>query len=245
MIKLICFIKRKAGLSRSDFRDHWLNRHGPLVAGLPDFRRHIIRYEQNCRLDSDYERDEGAAGGEGNGYDGVTVQWFEAREDFYAFAMEPSYKDTIFIDEGRFLDRTSISFVLCEEPDIVFDDEPARATASVKLIAALQRLPEIDRDAFRQHWGTRHAAIFRDTPELARHVVAYHQNRRLDEDYERDQGGGFDGVTEQWFSSESDFQAFVRAPAFAEKVFPDEREFLVQSRTRWMLTRAPDVIIEP
>jgi hypothetical protein len=242
VIKLICFVKRKAGLSRSDFREHWLQRHGPLVASLPDFRRHIVRYEQNCRLDSDYARDERAGG---DGYDGVTVQWFETRRDFYAFAMEPTYKDTIFIDEDRFLDRASISFVLCEEPDIVFDDESARSAAGVKLIAALQRLPEIDRDAFRSHWATRHAAIFRDTPELARHVVAYHQNRRLDKDYERDQGGGFDGVTEQWFASQGDFDAFVREPAFAERVFPDERKFLVPERTRWMLTRAPDVIIEP
>jgi hypothetical protein len=242
VIKLICFIKRKAGLSRSAFREHWLQRHGPLVASLPDFRRHIVRYEQNCRLDSDYERDEG---GEGSGYDGVTVQWFESRRDFYAFAMEPSYKDTIFIDEDRFLDRASISFVLTEDADIVFDDDPARNAAGVKLIAALQRLPALDRDAFRHHWATQHAAIFRDTPALARHVAAYHQNRRLDKDYERDQGGGFDGVTEQWYASENDFQAFVREPAFAEKVFPDERKFLVQSQTRWILTRAPDVIIEP
>ena len=242
MIKMVCFIKRKAGLSLDDFREHWLHRHGPLVASLPDFRRHIVRYEQNCRLDSDYQREEGGAK-HGVGFDGVTIQWFESRRDFYAFAMEPSYRDTIFLDEGRFLDRGSISFLLCHEPEVVFDDEAARSKAAVKLIAALQRLPGSDRAAFRRHWATSHAAIFRDTPELARHIVAYHQHRRLDEDYERDEGGGFDGVTEQWYASRSDFDAFVREPAFAEKVFPDERKFLLQSETCWILTRAPDVII--
>lgn len=241
MIKMICFLKRKVGLSRDDFREHWLHRHGPLVASLPDFRRHIVRYEQNCRLDSDYARDEDGAVA---GFDGVTIQWFASRRDFYSFAMEPSYKDTIFLDEAKFLDRASLSFLLCHEPDVVFDDAPARATAGVKLIAMLQRLSELDRDAFRQHWATAHAGIFRDTPELARHVVAYHQHRRLDKDYERDEGGGFDGVTEQWYASHRDFDAFVREPAFAERVFPDERTFLLQSETRWMLTRAPDVIIE-
>jgi hypothetical protein len=242
VIKLICFIKRKPGLSLEDFREHWLNNHGPLIASLPDFRRHIIRYEQNCRVDSDYERDRAGAS---EGFDGVTVQWFESRRDFYAFAMEPSYKDTIFVDEERFLDRSAISFLLCHEPEVVFDDEPARARAEVKLIAMLQRLPEQSRDDFRQHWSSHHAAIFRDTPELSRHVVAYHQHRRLDKDYERDAGGGFDGVAEQWYASKSDFDAFIREPAFAEEVFPDEQKFLVQSQTRWILTRAPDVIIEP
>ena len=134
MIKMICFIKRKVGLSLEDFREHWLHSHGPLVASLPDFRRHIVRYEQNCRLDSDYERDEGSAS---EGFDGVTVQWFESRRDFYAFALEPSYKDTIFIDEGiiveqgpsksvlsaprhdrtkRFLDRVLKTFHAVEDP---------------------------------------------------------------------------------------------------------------------------------
>lgn len=242
MIKMICFIKRKVGLSLEDFREHWLHSHGPLVASLPDFRRHIVRYEQNCRLDSDYERDQGSAS---EGFDGVTIQWFESRREFYAFALEPSYKDTIFVDEGKFLDRSSISFLLCHAPDVIFDQAAERAKAGVKLIAMLQRLPELDRDAFRRHWENDHAGIFRNTPELVRHIVTYHQHRRLDKDYERDQGGGFDGVTEQWYASQSDFDAFVREPLFAEKVYPDERKFLMQSQTRWMLTRAPDVIIEP
>jgi len=240
VIKLICFIKKKPELTRAEFRDHWLNQHGPLIDSLPDFRRHIVRYEQNCRLDADYDRDrrDGTVG-----FDGVTVQWFQSRRDFYAFVMEPSYKDTIFIDENKFLDRSGISFLLTEEPDVVIDGAERRRAAEVKLIAMLQRRGDLDRDAFRKHWTTRHASIFRDTPELARHIVGYDQNRRLDADYDRDQGGGFDGVTEQWYARYDDFLQFVAEPAFASTVFPDEREFLVPERTQWIVTRQPDVII--
>jgi hypothetical protein len=237
LIKLICFIKRKPGLSIADFRDHWLNRHGPLIDSLPDFRRHIVRYEQNCRLDIDYERDREI------GFDGVTVQWFESRRDFYAFVMEPTYKDTIYIDEEKFLDRSGISFVLTEEPDVVIDGTPDRPGAEIKLIAMLQRKPDIDRDAFRKHWAGKHASIFRDTPELARHIIGYDQNRRLDKDYDRDEGGGFDGVTEQWYASYHAFQQYIAEPAFASTVFPDERSFLIPDRTQWIVTRRPDVII--
>ena len=111
-------------------------------------------------------------------------------------------------------------------------------------IAMLQRRSDTEREAFRRHWSQQHASIFRDTPELARHIVGYDQQRRLDRDYERDKGSGYDGVTEQWYASLDDFRAFVAEPAFAEKVFPDERTFLAPERTQWILTRPPDVIIE-
>jgi hypothetical protein len=237
LIKLICFIKKKPGLSVADFRDHWLNQHGPLIDGLPDFRRHIVRYEQNCRLDADYERDREP------GFDGVTVQWFQSRRDFYSFAMEPSYKDTIYLDEEKFLDRSTLSFLLTDEPDVVIDGKGQRESADVKLIAMLQRKADIDREAFRKHWAAGHASIFCDTPGLAQHIIGYDQNRRLDGDYDRDGGQGFDGVTEQWFASYDAFTRYIAEPAFASKVFPDERKFLVPEHTQWIVTRRPDVII--
>jgi hypothetical protein len=237
VIKLICFIKRKPGLSIGEFRDHWLNQHGPLIDSLPEFRRHIIRYEQHRRLDVDYERDRET------GFDGVTVQWFESRRDFFSFAMEPTYKDTIAIDEDKFLDRSGISFILTEEPDVVIDRASDRPGAEVKLIAMLQRRADTDREAFRTHWAGPHASIFRDTPELAQHIVGYDQNRRLDADYDRDAGGGFDGVTEQWYASYGAFVKYIAEPAFGSIVFPDERKFLVPERTQWIVSRRPDVII--
>ncbi len=241
MIKLICFIKKKPELSVADFRDHWLNQHGPLINSLPDFRRHIVRYEQNCRLDVDYERD--SSQDQGTGFDGVTVQWFESRRDFYSFAMEPTYKDTIYIDEDKFLDRGGLSFLLTEEPDVVIDGAEARPNAQIKLIAMLQRKADTDRDAFRNHWAGKHASIFRNTPELARHIIGYDQNRRLDKDYDRDDGGGFDGVTEQWYASYDAFTEYIAEPAFASTVFSDERRFLTPENTQWIVTRKPDVII--
>jgi len=237
LIKLICFINRKPGLSIGDFRDHWLNHHGPLIDSLPDFRRHIVRYEQNCRLDIDYERNRGTD------FDGVTIQWFRSRRDFYAFATEPTYKDTIYIDEDKFLDRGGLSFLLTEEPDVVIDGAEARPDAQIKLIAMLQRKADTDRDAFRNHWASEHASIFRNTPELARHIIGYDQNRRLDKDYDRDGGGGFDGVTEQWYESYDAFLRYIAEPAFGSIVFPDERKFLIPERTQWIVTRQPDVII--
>jgi hypothetical protein len=248
VIKLICFVKRRPDLSREEFRQHWRHHHGPLIESLPEFRRHIRRYEQNCRLDEDYQREDGGGGRADprsrSGFDGVTVQWFDAARDFFAFATEPAYRETIYTDEEKFLDRGALSFLLCEEPTSVIGEESNRVEAGVKLIAMLQRREGIDREGFRRHWSQRHASIFRDTPELARHIVGYDQQCRLDRDYDRDEGSGYDGVTEQWYASLDDFRAFVAEEAFSEKVFPDERIFLAPERTQWILTRPPDVIID-
>ena len=76
MIKLICFIKRKPGMSIEDFHAYWRGTHGPLVASTKS-GQHAIRYEQNHRTLSDYERDP-------DGFDGCTEQWFTSVEDFWA-----------------------------------------------------------------------------------------------------------------------------------------------------------------
>ena len=123
------------------------------------------------------------------------------------------------------------------------DGSQARSNAQIKLIAMLQRRADIDRDAFRNHWAGKHASIYRDTPELARYIIGYDQNRRLDKDYDRDDGGGFDGVTEQWYESYDAFLNYIAEPAFASVVFPDELKFLAPKRTQWIVTRRPDVII--
>ena len=121
MIKLICFLTRKPGMEREAFHDHWLHSHGPLIQSLPEFTRHLIRYEQNHRLDADYERQDGG------GYDGATVQWFEHARDFFAFAREPSYGETIAVDEARFLDPSKLLFILSELGHTVIDGDRSAA----------------------------------------------------------------------------------------------------------------------
>ena len=35
MVKLVCFLKRKGGLTLDEFYDHSFNRHGPMLARRP------------------------------------------------------------------------------------------------------------------------------------------------------------------------------------------------------------------
>ena len=119
MVKLLCFLKRKEGLTSEEFHRHWRETHGPLIASRPNLARHIIRYEQHRRLTG------GSVVGS-PGYDGVAVQWFNSLDDFMAFVSEPEYSEHIYPDEEKFLDRAGLVWMMAEEPTLVIDGPAAR-----------------------------------------------------------------------------------------------------------------------
>jgi uncharacterized protein (TIGR02118 family) len=118
MVRLFAYLYRNEELTHDQFVDHWQNRHGPLIASLPDLARHIVRYEQHPRHSPDV-----MSGSEG--CDGVAVQWFESLDDFVAFVAEPDYAAHIAPDETRFLDMSRVRFVVCDAPRVVIDGEVA------------------------------------------------------------------------------------------------------------------------
>ena len=44
MITLIVAARRKAGMSPEAFKEHWLERHAPLVLSVPEFARYLKKY---------------------------------------------------------------------------------------------------------------------------------------------------------------------------------------------------------
>jgi len=239
MIKLVCFFRRKRGMSVADFHTHWRESHGPLIADTPELAQHLVRYEQNHRMVSDYERD-----ADGHvGFDGATVQWLESMAGFRGFVREPKYAELIAPDEATFLDRESITLLFTEEEDVKIQGR--RGDANVKLLALLKRKRGITPAQFHRHWSGSHASIFRDTAEIARHILAYHQNHRLEKDYERDANGsaGFDGLAEQWYTELSEFQQMVSEPLYSENVPADEERFIDRPAIEFLISHPPDVII--
>ena len=124
MIKLVCFFRRRQGLSVADFQRHWLEAHGPLIAQTPELSRHVLRYEQNHRLEEDYGRTDVC------GFDGATVQWLESMRSFGAFVREPAYRELIAPDERRFIDPESIALLFTEDDDVKIRGGAARERAA-------------------------------------------------------------------------------------------------------------------
>jgi uncharacterized protein (TIGR02118 family) len=114
MVKLVCFLKRKEGLTLDEFYDHWLGRHAPLIRSTPELARHVLRYEQHKRV-----TEPSWCGTEG--YDGITEQWFESVDEFVAFTTEPKYAELIEPDEKAFLDRDAFVWMITEEPIVAMD----------------------------------------------------------------------------------------------------------------------------
>ena len=50
MVKLVCFLKRREGMTLEEFYEHWEGSHGPLIRSTPELARHIVRYEQHRRV---------------------------------------------------------------------------------------------------------------------------------------------------------------------------------------------------
>ena len=115
MIQLVTMLKRKPGTTHEEFLDHWRNRHGPLVAGLP-CSRYVRRYEQHETVwpPSGSRMPEPA-------YDGVTIQWFDSADDFYAHTMESDQAE-MFEDVKRFLDTDALHWTICDAPTIVIPE---------------------------------------------------------------------------------------------------------------------------
>ncbi len=90
--KFATLVRRRADLDVDAFREHWLHRHGPLVARNP----HLGRYVQNHLRRSYYDSGRPVV------YDGVAVVWFATLDDMRASAASPELA-AIRADEANFL----------------------------------------------------------------------------------------------------------------------------------------------
>ena len=115
MIKLIAFLRRKEGMDPVEFHRHWREVHGPLIR---DSRvgSYVVRYEQHHRPLSDYDNPIVSD------YDGVTVQWFRSREDFYRSIQEPDYAD-VDADMKSFIDESKLVWLLTEDAEVIIEGD--------------------------------------------------------------------------------------------------------------------------
>lgn len=115
MVRLTCMLRRKEGMTPSEFHEHWRSMHGPLIAQSQS-GSHVLRYEQHPRPLEAYDGDDDA------GFDGVTVQWFESMDAYRAHMAEPDFGD-IWNDIERFLDTGQLHFILTEHPRLIMGDQ--------------------------------------------------------------------------------------------------------------------------
>lgn len=113
MIKMVVFIKAKAGLSSAQFRDHYENVHVPLIRRLhPTLRNYRRNY-------IDRERSVGGSDAWPD-FDVVTESCFDDWEGFESFISTSASADVrsqVLADEAHFAETTRTRRLVVEECD--------------------------------------------------------------------------------------------------------------------------------
>jgi hypothetical protein len=106
MIKIVYCIRRKPGLSREEFQERWLNRHGKLVWERAKAIG-MVKYAQNHTIDSALGDACMASRSQAQPYDGVMEGWWESDEAAMAAMGSDEGRaamETLHADEATIMD---------------------------------------------------------------------------------------------------------------------------------------------
>src|SRR4051812_38807503 len=106
LVKLVYCVRKRADMSDADFRDYWLNRHGPLVRSLWEKGTFpgMVRYVQSH---TDLEASEAvrASRGAKPPYDGITEVWMDpSQQGSGDAAASAAAGKRLLEDESTFID---------------------------------------------------------------------------------------------------------------------------------------------
>jgi uncharacterized protein (TIGR02118 family) len=112
----------------------------------------------------------------------------------------------------------------------------------VKLTCLVRRKSGMSPEEFHTYWREVHGPLVAST-KSGSHVIRYIQHHRALDDYSGNDDSGYDGVTEQWFASMSEYRAHIAEPDFA-RVWADVETFLDTDKLDFVLTEEPVVIVD-
>jgi uncharacterized protein (TIGR02118 family) len=221
MLKLLAFFKRKAGISVEDFQNHWRTHHADLVVRQSGLRRYI----QNHTLLSAYDDNEPV-------YDGVAEAWFDDTESLRKNGRSAEYR-AVREDEANFIDPDSIDVVLTDEVVIV---DGAIPDPNVKMIAFLNKRPDVNVEFFQRYWRETHGPIAARIPGNRRYVQC-HVRPGI---YEAGRTPVFDGIPISWFEDPEALRASGASPEY-RATRADEPNFMVSGKIPFVVATAHEI----
>ncbi|MEM9480502.1 MAG: EthD domain-containing protein [Verrucomicrobiota bacterium] len=117
MIKLVMCLSRRSNLSREEFQDYWLNKHGPFFQSKSGIMR-AKKYVQAHTIESPLNEGFRVSRGLMQEYDGVAEVWFESEEALMeAMSSEEAQQLGIELleDEENFIDHSKSSAFIVKE----------------------------------------------------------------------------------------------------------------------------------
>ena len=117
MIKFIMCITRHPDMSREEFKDCWLNKHGPFFMDNADAMG-AKKYVQSHTLETPLNQGLRESRGMQPEYDGVAEVWFESEQALMEGMNSPEGQKlgaALLEDEGNFIDHAkSAAFIVNE-----------------------------------------------------------------------------------------------------------------------------------
>ncbi len=200
MIKFIIGFERCDGLSRRACQEYLAGSHGPLVASVPEFRRHVRAYVQNFAIGDE------ASAAPSFDPDGAAELWFDDMAVLTAAFSEPRYLELIRPDEQRFAHPARLVAAFTRERTVF-----ATACAkNVKLMRFLAPVAGIDAATFESLWACHYAGGLATDAAIGALVTRYVQNWSVPvADTPFPLARPVAGVDEFWFQNEADLHRFI------------------------------------
>jgi uncharacterized protein (TIGR02118 family) len=120
MIKFVMCITRHPDMTRDEFKDYWMNKHGPFFMENAGTMR-AKKYVQSHTLDTALNEGLRISRGMQPEYDGVAEVWFESEEELMqAMSSTEGQKlsAALLEDEGNFIDHSKSSAFLVKEHEL-------------------------------------------------------------------------------------------------------------------------------
>lgn len=110
----------------------------------------------------------------------------------------------------------------------------------IKFAFMINRIDGMTFEEFVEHHRNHHAPLFASIPEAGRYVKKYTVSHPVPaQGYP---GPAYDGLTEIWFESWADHDAFFASARYQELVNPDESTFIDMDSVAVMVTEERTVI---
>jgi len=120
VIKFVMCLCRHPEMTREQFQDYWLNKHGPFFqkhAGDMRAKRYVQSLTLNTPLNDELRKSRGML----PEYDGVAEVWFESEDDMIAAMSSPEGQElsaALLEDEGNFVDHSKSTAFLVREHEL-------------------------------------------------------------------------------------------------------------------------------
>ena len=120
MIKFVMCLTRHPDMSREEFKDYWMNKHGPFFMENADAMG-AKKYVQSHTLDTPLNEGLRTSRGMLPEYDGVAEVWFESEQVLMEGMSSPEGQKlgaALLEDEGNFIDHSMSSAFIVEEHEL-------------------------------------------------------------------------------------------------------------------------------